>query len=256
MPKAIRIEEPADPSDAVRRRRRRRAEPAKCSALEAIGLNLSMCTSAPDCTRCRARVLGLEAGGSDHSGGDGVDALIGGRSRRLLRPPAGVVFAVAQHVTLRSAPCAQLRFRDRRAMTAQGAHRRYCFRAPTRCRKVQTILFHAASGGVGSIAMQWGARSASPSSAWSVPRRAELARRNGARTRSSTRHENSSIACARSPTGRWSLSSTTRSQGHLPGLARWPAAFRAEVSFGNSSGPAAADAAHRAEGSLYINRPS
>jgi NADPH2:quinone reductase len=144
------------------------------------------------------------------------------------------------------------------AMMLKGMTVQYLFRRTYKLQKGQTILFHAAAGGVGLIAMQW-AKSLGVTVIGTVgsPEKAALAKAHGAdhvilynkeniaeRVREITRG-------AMVPVVYDSVGKDTF-QASLDSLAP----FGLMVSFGNASGPVPPMALAALKGTLYITRPS
>lgn len=100
--------------------------------------------------------LGMEAAGVVEAVGDGVAHLaVGDRAAYACTPPGAYTEA-------RVMPAAQvcplpdeISFEDGAAMMLKGLTTHYLFRRTTPISKGDTVLFHAAAGGVGLIACQW-----------------------------------------------------------------------------------------------------
>ncbi|ABD53399.1 quinone oxidoreductase family protein [Jannaschia sp. CCS1] len=100
--------------------------------------------------------LGMEAAGVVEAVGDGVTHLaVGDRAAYACSPPGAYTEA-------RVMPAAQvcplpdeISFEDGAAMMLKGLTTQYLFHRTTPISKGDTVLFHAAAGGVGLIACQW-----------------------------------------------------------------------------------------------------
>ncbi len=100
--------------------------------------------------------LGLEAAGVVEAVGKGVDDLSEGDRVAYAAPPIGA-YAEARVMPARKAVKIPEGIDDRQAaaMMLQGMTSEYLLRRCYPVKKGQTILFHAAAGGVGLIACQW-----------------------------------------------------------------------------------------------------
>ncbi|HSS64073.1 MAG TPA: quinone oxidoreductase [Gammaproteobacteria bacterium] len=100
--------------------------------------------------------LGLEAAGVVEAVGKGVDDLSEGDRVAYAAPPIGA-YAEARVMPARKAVKIPDGIEDRQAaaMMLQGMTSEYLLRRCYPVKKGQTILFHAAAGGVGLIACQW-----------------------------------------------------------------------------------------------------
>ncbi len=205
--------------------------------------------------------LGSEAAGVVEAVGAGVSHLKVGDRVAYGQSPLGA-YAEAHNV-----PAAQvvklpdgIEFEQAAAMMLKGLTVQYLFRQCYRLDKGETILFHAAAGGVGLIACQWArALGVKLIGTVSSPEKAALARENGA----------------------WEVIDYTREDvvarvGELTDGARLPVVYDGVgkdtwlvsldclqprglmVSFGNASG--AVDGVNlgilAAKGSLYVTRPT
>lgn len=100
--------------------------------------------------------LGMEASGVIEAVGDGVTHLkVGDRAAYASMPPGS-------YCEVRVMPAAQvcplpdsISFDDGAAMMLQGMTVQYLFNRTTPIKRGDTVLFHAAAGGVGLIACQW-----------------------------------------------------------------------------------------------------
>jgi NADPH2:quinone reductase len=144
------------------------------------------------------------------------------------------------------------------AMMLKGMTVQYLFRRTYRLQKGQTILFHAAAGGVGLIAMQWAkALGVTVIGTAGSPEKAELARRHGADHVILYRQENvvervrEITKGAMVPVVYDSVGKDTF-QASLDCLQP----FGLMVSFGNASGPVPPMPLTALKGTLYITRPS
>ena len=152
-------------------------------------------------------------------------------------------------------------FEQAAGVMLKGLTVQYLLRQTYELKGGETILFHAAAGGVGSLACQWAkALGVKLIGTVSSPEKAALAKANGAWATIDYSHEN--VAQARAGTDRRQESPggvRRRGQGHLADVARqrWRLAGLV-VSFGNASG--AVDGVNlgilSAKGSLYVTRPT
>ncbi len=204
-------------------------------------------------------VLGLEAAGVVTAVGEGVDALkIGDRVAYCDRPPG----SYSQLRNMTTKPLVRLPrsigFETAAAMMLKGLTVDYLFRRTYKLQKGQTILFHAAAGGVGLIAMQW-ARALGVTVIGTVgsEEKAELARRHGCTHTILYKHENIVERVREITDGQMvpvvydSVGKDTF-QDSLDCLQP----FGLMVSFGNASGPVPPMPLTALKGSLYITRPS
>ncbi|MCO5101413.1 MAG: quinone oxidoreductase [Burkholderiaceae bacterium] len=204
-------------------------------------------------------VLGLEAAGVVTALGEGVSHLkVGDRVAYCDRPPG----SYSQLRNMTTKPLVRLPrsigFETAAAMMLKGLTVDYLFRRTYKLQKGQTILFHAAAGGVGLIAMQW-ARALGVTVIGTVgsEEKAELARRNGCTHTILYKHENVVDRVREITDGQMvpvvydSVGKDTF-QDSLDCLQP----FGLMVSFGNSSGPVPPMPLTALKGSLYITRPS
>ncbi len=145
------------------------------------------------------------------------------------------------------------------ASMLKGLTVQYLLRQTYRLEGGETILFHAAAGGVGSIACQWArALGVKLIGTVSSPEKAALARENGAwATIDYTR------GCRRAGARTDRRGDVRRGlrlgrQGYLGDLAGLPEKARLMVSFGNASGPVEGVniGILNQKGALYVTRPS
>lgn len=204
-------------------------------------------------------VLGLEAAGVVTAVGDGVDSFRpGDRVAYCDRPPGS-------YAQLRNMPPKSvvrlprgIGFDTAAAMMLKGLTAQYLLRRTYRVQKGQTILFHAAAGGVGLIAMQW-ARALGVTVIGTVgsEEKAELARRHGCTHTILYKRENIVEKVREYTDGRMvpvvydSVGKDTF-EASLDCLQP----FGLMVSFGNSSGPVPPMPLTMLKSSLYITRPS
>ena len=144
------------------------------------------------------------------------------------------------------------------AMMLKGMTVAYLLRRTYKVQKGQTILFHAAAGGVGLIAMQWAkALGATVIGTVGSKEKGELARRHGADHIILYKEENVAervreiTGGAMVPVVYDSVGKDTF-QASIDSLQPWGLM----VSFGNASGPVAPMPLTALKGSLYITRPS
>ncbi len=262
MPKAIRIEKTGGPElmqyvdvDAGA------PEPGEVQVRhEAIGLNfIDVYFRTGLYPMPLPGVLGLEAAGVITAVGEGVEHLkVGDRVAYCDRPPG----SYSQLRNMTTKPLVRLPrsigFETAAAMMLKGLTVDYLFRRTYRLQKGQTILFHAAAGGVGLIAMQW-ARALGVTVIGTVgsEEKAELARRNGCAHTILYKRENIVDRVREITDGKMvpvvydSVGKDTF-QASLDCLQP----FGLMVSFGNSSGPVPPMPLTALKGSLYITRPS
>jgi NADPH2:quinone reductase len=144
------------------------------------------------------------------------------------------------------------------AMMLKGMTVQYLFRRTYKLQKGQTILFHAAAGGVGLIAMQWAkALGVTVIGTAGSPDKAELAKKWGAGHVILYREENVAERVREITQGAMvpvvydSVGKDTF-QASLDSLAP----FGLMVSFGNASGPVSPMPLTALKGTLYVTRPS
>lgn len=150
-------------------------------------------------------------------------------------------------------------FEDAAAVMLKGLTVQYLFRQTYRLREGQTILFHAAAGGVGLIACQWArALGVKLIGTASSPEKMALAKQHGAWEMINYSHENVAERVAELTDGK-----------KLPvvydsvGKATWDTSLDClqprglMVSFGNASGPVEGVnlGVLASKGSLYVTRP-
>ena len=203
--------------------------------------------------------IGLEGAGVVTAVGAGVQSVkVGDRVAYCDRPPGS-------YSELRNMPAAPLvkvpksiGFDTAAAMMLKGMTVQYLFRRTYKLQRGQTILFHAAAGGVGLIAMQWAkALGVNVIGTVGSPAKADLARKFGAdhvilynkeniveRVREITRGE--MVPVVYDSVGKDTF------QASLDCLQP----FGLMVSFGNASGPVPPMPLTALKGSLYITRPS
>jgi len=134
----------------------------------------------------------------------------------------------------------------------------YLFRRTYRLQKGQTILFHAAAGGVGLIAMQWArALGVTVIGTAGSPEKAALAKKHGCHHVILYKEENI-VERVRQITRGAMVPVVYDSVGKDTFQASIDCLqpFGLMVSFGNSSGPVPPVALTALKGSLYITRPS
>ena len=144
------------------------------------------------------------------------------------------------------------------AMMLKGMTVQYLFRRTYKLQKGQTILFHAAAGGVGLIAMQWAkALGVTVIGTVGSPEKAALAKKHGAdhvilyKTENIVERVREITKGAMVPVVYDSVGKDTF-QASLDCLQP----YGLMVSFGNASGPVPPMALTALKGSLYITRPS
>ncbi|NLD54443.1 MAG: quinone oxidoreductase [Burkholderiaceae bacterium] len=203
--------------------------------------------------------IGLEAAGVVTAVGDGVTHVkVGDRVAYSDRPPG----SYAQMRVLPAKPLvkipAGIDFETAACMMLKGMTVQYLFRRTYRLQKGQTILFHAAAGGVGLIAMQWAkALGVTVIGTVGSEEKAELARAHGCDHVILYKKENVVERVREITDGRMvpvvydSVGKDTF-QASIDSLQP----FGLMVSFGNASGPVPPMPLTALKGSLYITRPS
>ncbi|MBC6959592.1 MAG: quinone oxidoreductase [Lautropia sp.] len=203
--------------------------------------------------------IGLEGAGVVTAVGEGVTHVRPGDRVAYSDLPPG------SYAELRNLPARSLvrlprsiDFETAAAMMLKGMTVQYLFRRTYRLRKGQTILFHAAAGGVGLIAMQW-ARALGVTVIGTVgsEEKAALARRFGCDHAILYKHENI-VERVREITGGAMVPVVYDSVGKDTFQASIDCLqpFGLMVSFGNASGPVPPIALTALKGSLYITRPT
>lgn len=203
--------------------------------------------------------IGLEGAGVVTATGEGVTHVRPGDRIAYSDLPPG------SYAELRNLPARSLvrlprsiDFETAAAMMLKGMTVQYLFRRTYRLRKGQTILFHAAAGGVGLIAMQW-ARALGVTVIGTVgsEEKAALARRFGCDHTILYKHENI-VERVREITGGAMVPVVYDSVGKDTFQASIDCLqpFGLMVSFGNASGPVPPIALTALKGSLYITRPT
>jgi len=203
--------------------------------------------------------IGLEGAGVVTATGEGVTHVRPGDRVAYSDLPPGA------YAELRNLPARSLvrlprsiDFETAAAMMLKGMTVQYLFRRTYRLRKGQTILFHAAAGGVGLIAMQW-ARALGVTVIGTVgsEEKAALARRFGCDHTILYKHENI-VERVREITGGAMVPVVYDSVGKDTFQASIDCLqpFGLMVSFGNASGPVPPMALTALKGSLYITRPT
>lgn len=124
---------------------------------KAVGLNFIDCYQRSGLYKLSLpHALGMEAAGVIEAAGDGVTHLKpGDRAAYAATPPGAYaearVMPAAQVCPLPDA----ISFEDAASVMLQGLTVHYLFRRTTPIAKGDTVLFHAAAGGVGLLACQW-----------------------------------------------------------------------------------------------------
>jgi NADPH:quinone reductase len=205
--------------------------------------------------------LGMEAAGVIEAVGPGVDGFkVGDRVAYAARPPGAYcevrVMAAAGVVKLPDA----LSFEQGAAMMLQGMTAQYLLRRTYPVRAGQTILIHAAAGGVGLIACQWAkALGATVIGTVGSDEKAELARAHGCDHTIIYTRENFSQR-VREITGGEGVPVVYDSIGRdtYTGSLDSLAPLGMLVSFGNASGALAPidSAALASRSSLFFTRPT
>ena len=203
--------------------------------------------------------IGLEGAGVVTAVGAGVQNVkVGDRVAYCDRPPGS-------YSELRNMPAAPLvklpksiDFDTGAAMMLKGLTVQYLFRRTYKLQKGQTILFHAAAGGVGLIAMQWAkALGVTVIGTAGSREKAELAKKWGADHVILYREENVAERVREITKGAMvsvvydSVGKDTF-QASIDSLQP----FGLMVSFGNASGPVPPMPLTALKGTLYVTRPS
>ncbi len=203
--------------------------------------------------------IGLEGAGVVTAVGEGVAHVkVGDRVAYSDRPPGS-------YAELRNMPARPLvklpkrvDFETAAAMMLKGLTVQYLFRRTYKLQRGQTILFHAAAGGVGLIAMQWAkALGVTVIGTVGSEEKAALARRFGCDHTILYKRENvvervreitdgAMVPVVYDGVGKDTL------QASIDSLQP----FGLMVSFGNASGPVPPMALTALRGSLYITRPT
>jgi NADPH:quinone reductase len=205
--------------------------------------------------------LGMEAAGVVEAVGEGVTHLkAGDRAAYASQPPGSYsearVMPAAQVCPLPDA----VSLEEGAAMMLQGLTVQYLFRRTTPISKGDTVLFHAAAGGVGLIACQW-ARSEGITliGTAGTDEKCQLARENGAAHAINYRTEDFA-ARVKEITGGEGVHVVMDSVGKdtFEGSLNSLRPFGMMISFGNASGkvPPFDIAMLAAKGSLKITRPT
>jgi NADPH2:quinone reductase len=203
--------------------------------------------------------IGLEGAGVVTAVGEGVTHVKpGDRVAYSDRPPGS-------YAELRNMPAKPLvrlprgiEFETAAAMMLKGMTVQYLFRRTYKLQKGQTILFHAAAGGVGLIAMQWAkALGVTVIGTVGSEEKAALARRFGCDHTILYKRENI-VERVREITGGAMVPVVYDSVGKDTFQASIDCLqpFGLMVSFGNASGPVPPMALTALKGSLYVTRPS
>jgi NADPH2:quinone reductase len=203
--------------------------------------------------------IGLEGAGVVTAVGEGVTHVRpGDRVAYSDRPPGS-------YAELRNMPAGPLvrlpkgiGFETAAAMMLKGLTVQYLFRRTYKLQKGQTILFHAAAGGVGLIAMQWAkALGVTVIGTVGSQEKAALARRFGCDHTILYKRENV-VERVREITGGAMVPVVYDSVGKDTFQASIDSLqpFGLMVSFGNASGPVPPMALTALKSSLYITRPS
>ena len=203
--------------------------------------------------------IGLEGAGVVTAVGDKVTSVkVGDRVAYSDRPPGS-------YSQLRNMPAAPLvkipksiDFDTAAAMMLKGMTVQYLFRRTYKLQRGQTILFHAAAGGVGLIAMQWAkALGVTVIGTVGSEEKAKLAREFGCDHTILYKRENVAERVREITRGEMvpvvydSVGKDTF-QASLDCLQP----FGLMVSFGNASGPVPPMALSALKGSLYVTRPT
>ncbi|HEY5632129.1 MAG TPA: quinone oxidoreductase [Burkholderiaceae bacterium] len=203
--------------------------------------------------------IGLEAAGEVTAVGAGVTGLkVGDRVAYADRPPGS--YAELRNMSVK--PLVKLprtiSYETGAAMMLKGLTVQYLFHRTYKLHKGQTILFHAAAGGVGLIAMQWAkALGVTVIGTAGSEEKAALARKYGCDHTILYREENI-VERVREITGGKMVPVVYDGVGKDTFQASLDCLqpFGLMVSFGNASGAVAPMSLMALKGSLYITRPS
>jgi NADPH2:quinone reductase len=205
--------------------------------------------------------IGLEAAGVVEAVGEGVADLAVGDRVAYAAPPVGA-YAEARLMPADRLVKLPERIDDRQAaaMMLQGMTVQYLIRRTYRVQPGETVLFHAAAGGVGLIACQWLSRlGATVIGTVGSAEKAALARAHGCHHTINYREEDF-VARVKEITDGAGVPVVYDSVGKdtFEGSLTCLRPFGLMVSFGNASGPVPPFELGRlaALGSLYITRPT
>jgi NADPH2:quinone reductase len=204
--------------------------------------------------------LGMEAAGVVEAVGDGVTHLKEGDRAAYAAAPPGA------YCDVRVMPAHQVAklpdaidFETGAAMMLKGLTVQYLFRSTGKAKAGDTVLFHAAAGGVGLIACQWArATGVTLIGTAGSDEKCALAREHGA------------AHCVNYSAGDWAKQVREIAGGGVPvvmdsvGAATWEGSldclspFGLMISFGNASGkvPPVDLGVLAAKGSLFVTRPT
>ncbi len=203
--------------------------------------------------------IGLEGAGEVTAVGQGVTGLKVGDRVAYAGPPPG---SYSQVRNMPAHPLIKLpksiSYETGAAMMLKGMTVQYLFRRTYKLQKGQTILFHAAAGGVGLIAMQWAkALGVTVIGTAGSEEKAALARKYGCDHTILYKRENI-VERVREITGGKMVSVVYDGVGKDTFQASIDSLqpFGLMVSFGNASGPVPPMPLTALKGSLYITRPS
>jgi NADPH2:quinone reductase len=206
-------------------------------------------------------VIGLEGAGVVEALGDGVTALAAGDRAAYASPPMGAYAAV------RNMPAARLvklpegiSTECGAAMMLQGLTAHYLIRRTYRVKAGETVLFHAAAGGVGLIACQWLKHlGAEVIGTVGSPEKAELAKAHGCAHTINYREEDV-VARVKEITGGAGVPVVYDSVGKdtFDASLDCLAPLGMMVTYGNASGPVPPLDLLKlsAKGSLFVTRPT
>ncbi len=205
-------------------------------------------------------VIGMEGSGVVEAIGTGVtDVAVGDRVAYAMGPIGAYADARTIRAELLVKIPEEIAFETAAAMMLQGLTAQYLLRRTYRVKAGETILIHAAAGGVGLIAVQWAkALGATVIGTVSTPEKAELAKALGADHVVLTSED--LVARVNEITGGARLPVVYDSVGRdtfIPSL-DCLAPFGLLVSYGNASGPVTGVdlGILGTKGSLYVARPT
>lgn len=202
--------------------------------------------------------LGLEGAGVVTAAGEGVDFKPGDRVAYCDRPPGS--YAQMRNMPAKSVVKVPdgIGLDTAAAMMLKGMTVEYLFHRTFQVQAGQTILFHAAAGGVGLIAMQWAkALGLTVIGTVGSDEKAELAKKHGCDypivyTRENFQQKVMEITNGKGVPVVYDSIGKDTFQGSIDSLSP----FGMFVSFGNASGPVPPVPLTALKGNLYMCRPS
>ncbi|MBI1384136.1 MAG: NADPH:quinone reductase [Rhizobiales bacterium] len=205
--------------------------------------------------------IGMEGAGTIEAVGAGVEHLVpGDRAAYAANPPGAYASARVMPAKQVCRLPASISFEEGAAMMLQGLTTQYLFRRTARLEAGDTVLFHAAAGGVGLIACQWArAMGVNLIGTAGSDEKCARAKAAGAAHVINYRTENF-VERVREITGGKGVKVVMDSVGKdtWDGSLDCLAPFGLMISFGNASGKVAPFdvGVLAAKGSLYLTRPT